>query len=364
LAATPDHVTLGPSAEINGEAYFHTTIDLRRRSETRQGRVLHILFPQAEYRRAWREAFVPAAVIGMGAVAAVAAVAHLVARRISRAAARVGQEVARLARGDFAPAPLPPTDDELRDLSIAVNRTAEMLADYEQQVRRTEQVRVVGMLGASLAHEMRNAATGCRVALDLHAESCSASGEEESLVVAKRQLRLMESQLQRFLQVGRASSDPTEKADVDLRKMIEDLLPLVRPAAQHARVQLEWRPPAGLLAVRAAEEELSQVVLNLVLNALEAVSHHGEHGERRVSVAALPADAGKAEIVVSDTGPGPANGVAAAIFDPFVTSKAEGAGLGLAVAKQVVEAHNGAIRWNRDNGVTRFSVTLPLAMKG
>ena len=69
LVATPDHVTLGPSAEVLGESYFHTTIDLRRRSETRTGRVLHILFPQNEYRRAWREAFVPALVIGIAAVA-------------------------------------------------------------------------------------------------------------------------------------------------------------------------------------------------------------------------------------------------------------------------------------------------------
>jgi nitrogen-specific signal transduction histidine kinase len=56
--------------------------------------------------------------------------------------------------------------------------------------------------------------------------------------------------------------------------------------------------------------------------------------------------------------------MAAAMFDPFVTSKSEGVGLGLAVAQQVVAAHDGSIRWNRDGGVTRFSVTLPLAMKG
>jgi signal transduction histidine kinase len=269
-----------------------------------------------------------------------------------------------LAQGDYAAAHLPATDDELRDLSIAVNKTAEMLADYEKQVRRTEQVRVAGMLGASLAHEMRNAATGCRVALDLHAESCGSRGEGETLAVAKRQLRLMETQLQRFLQAGRSASPTPERAQVDLGGMIEQLLPLVRPAAHHAHVELDWLPPPRLLAVRAAEEELSQAVLNLILNALEAVSQHTGNGQRRVSVAARPAGTSQAEIVVSDSGPGPSNGLAKAIFDPFVTSKSEGAGLGLAVAKQVVEAHDGTIGWTRTGGVTRFSVTLPLSTKG
>jgi nitrogen-specific signal transduction histidine kinase len=70
------------------------------------------------------------------------------------------------------------------------------------------------------------------------------------------------------------------------------------------------------------------------------------------------------ELVVSDTGPGPATDSPSTIFEPFVTSKAEGAGLGLAVAKQVVDAHDGSISWSRRDGVTQFRVTLPFAAKG
>src|SRR4029079_18885773 len=85
---------------------------------------------------------------------------------------RLRSEVLRIARGDFREAPLTAIDDEIRDLSAAVNRTATMLAEYEAQVRHSEQMRTLTILGASIAHQLRNAATGCRMALDLHASAC------------------------------------------------------------------------------------------------------------------------------------------------------------------------------------------------
>jgi signal transduction histidine kinase len=259
---------------------------------------------------------------------------------------------------------LPTIDDELRDLTQAVNRTAAMLADYERQVRRTEQVRTVAQLGASLAHEMRNAATGCRMAVDLHAEACQCGNDPESLVVARRQLQLIESQLQRFLQVGR----PTEampRRRVDLSRVIDDLLPLVRPTAGHAHVELTWRGPEEPILVDGDRDALAQTALNLILNAVEAVQQGPrlDFAPRRVVVELRSLDADHAELSVTDTGPGPPEATSATLFEPFVTSKAEGAGLGLAVARQVVEAHGGSIGWRRLEGVTQFLIVLPQAAK-
>jgi signal transduction histidine kinase len=335
------------------------------RSGDVDGRVLHVLFPKDEYLRSWREAFLPPLVVGVATVAAIALVAQILAGRISRATGRLGDEVLRLARGEFGPVSLPSTDDELRDLALAVNRTAQMLADYEQQVRRTEQMRTVARLGASLAHEMRNATTGCRMAVALHAEECPVAADDESLAVARRQLRLIENQLQRFLQVGR---QPTEvvRGEVDLARVVDDLLPLVRPAVRHAQVELDWRPADDELIVLGDEDALSQVALNLILNAIEAVQHEPGNvtAERRVTVELSRTEHDAVEFVVSDTGPGPAAESASSIFDPFVTSKAEGAGLGLAVAKQIVEAHGGTIAWHRSAGLTCFHVRLPAVAKG
>jgi signal transduction histidine kinase len=359
-----EDVALGAPVTLTGRDYFHTAVRLADRAGDAQPRVLHVLFPGDEYRRSWRQAFLPPLLVGLMAIAAAVVAARLLAGRISRATARLGDEVQRLARGDFRAAALPAIDDEIRDLTQAVNRTAAMLADYERQVRRTEQVRTVAQLGASLAHEMRNAATGCRMAVDLHAEACRCGNDPESLVVARRQLQLMESQLQRFLQVGRTTDKMTLRP-VDLARVIGDLLPLVRPTANHAHVELAWRCPDDPLIVDGDGDALGQMALNLILNAVEAVQQGPRPGAAagRVAVELRSLGAENAELSVTDTGPGPPESTAATLFEPFVTSKAEGAGLGLAVARQVVEAHGGSIGWRRLDGLTQFRIVLPLAAK-
>src|SRR3954468_2278629 len=182
-------------------------------SDAGRNGILDVMFPQDEYRKAWRQAFVPSFAVGTVTSLVVAGVACSLANRMGRSITRLRAEVLRIARGDFREAPLPSINDEIRDLSAAVNRTATMLADYESQVRRSEQMRTLTILGASIAHQLRNAATGCRMALDLHAadlsmgDACREKDSRECLDVARRQLRLMESQLQRFMRVGR---EPTQ----------------------------------------------------------------------------------------------------------------------------------------------------------
>jgi signal transduction histidine kinase len=263
--------------------------------------------------------------------------------------------------GDFTRLELPAWNDEARDLAIAVNQTAARLADYEREIRRTEQLRTVALLGAGLAHEMRNAATGCRMAVDLHAETCGTGGGDESLAVAKRQLILMESRLQRFLQLGKDPAE-VEQREIDLGATVDELVELVRPAARHAGVELDWRAGEIGGTVRADCELLGQAVINLVLNALEAAQKQrattGWPG--RVLVTLTRAD-DRAELEVCDSGAGPEGNLADGLFEPFVTSKAEGVGLGLAVARQVVHAHGGTIDWSRRDGLTRFRIRLPIA---
>ncbi len=358
-------VALGPSLSLGGRWYFHTPVKLPIGSEMGRRGMLHVLFPQDEYRKAWRQAFVPSFVVGAVTSLLVAAVACSLANRMGRAIGRLREEMLRIARGDFRQVALPTIDDEIRDLSAAVNRTAEMLAEYEKQVRRSEQMRTLTILGASIAHQLRNAATGCRMALDLHAEECGASHREECLDVARQQLQLMESQLQRFLRVGKNSSELVF-GEVDVAGLVEDLLPLVRPAAQHAGVLLECRLGPEHLSVRGDEESLRQLFLNVLLNAVQAAQQQGLKDTRspRVCVEVGAEEKESIEIVVSDSGAGPADAVAESLFEPFVTDKAEGAGLGLTVAKDIVVAHGGSILWNRENGMTRFRVCLPLMKNG
>jgi signal transduction histidine kinase len=185
------------------------------------------------------------------------------------------------------------------------------------------------------------------------------------LDIAQRQLGLMESQLQRFLRIGKPHV-PSVTRRIDLGELIEKTLPLVRPAAKHAGVELDCRMSAGVFPVRGDEDAIQQVLLNLLLNAIEAAQQSGLKELRPcdVCIELRRGSASVAEIVISDSGAGPAEEVAPALFEPFITDKPQGAGLGLAVARDVITAHHGSIGWKRDNGMTQFHVELPLIMNG
>jgi signal transduction histidine kinase len=255
-------------------------------------------------------------------------------------------------------------DDELRALGKSVNRMADMLARYEEQVRRTERMRALAHLGGGIAHQLRNTATGCLLALDLHAAECGDSGAE-TIGVAKRQLCLMEQYLRRFLQLGKTPSgglaSTAQLEVIDLAALVTELLPLVEPTARHAGVELRWQSDVRLPIVRGDVQQLSQVVINLLTNAVEAAAEERAKGgaPARVEVR-LAARAPKTlALIVGDTGSGPAAHIRPRLFEPFVTAKPDGVGLGLSVAREIAEQHQGRIHWSRQAGLTEFVVELP-----
>jgi signal transduction histidine kinase len=125
------------------------------------------------------------------------------------------------------------------------------------------------------------------------------------------------------------------------------------------RLKLDLHP--GALTVSGDPVQLRQVILNLVLNALEAMSGPAEAG-RTVIVRTARTEEDAVQVSVVDAGPGLREGTEVRVFEPFYTTKAGGMGMGLSIAKSIVEAHGGLIwaRNNRDRGVT-FQFTLPLA---
>jgi signal transduction histidine kinase len=280
--------------------------------------------------------------------------------RLAGRVERLHQQVDRIAAGDFQQFDLPAGNDEIRSLAEAVNRMAAMLASYEVEVRRTERMRTLAHLGGGIAHQLRNSATGCAMAVDLHAAECPLGKTSESLSVAKRQLRLMEEYIQRFLQLGKPS-ESTQLQQIDLAALAGSLLPLVQPAARHAGVALICEHCDTACMTVGNSERLGQVMINLLVNAIESASHVHTRvaapAEVRIDVRRQLPD--RVLLTVSDTGPGPAESVQHTLFEPFVTEKPNGVGLGLSVAREVVEQHGGRIDWHRTNGITHFVVDLP-----
>lgn len=357
LARRPELVLEDP-VQIGGEEYFHTRLPLRPRGGGFGNQTLHILYPVSEYRAAWQAAVLPSAGVLLVALPVVVVLATTTASRISRRTSRVKDQLHHIARGDFAPVPLPKRNDELRDLAEGVNQTAGMLASYEDQVRKGERMQTLAELGGAVAHQLRNSVTGCRMALDFHTQDCS-SRDDESLRVARRQLELMEEYVRRFLQLSKAERN-TAFADVDLNAVVEDVLPLVEPAARHAGVQLQWQPPPSPAMVRADRTELGQLLINLVLNGIEAAVRplpgKGSRSAVRIEVERGPLHP---RLLVSDTGPGPGPEVRDRLFEPFVSEKADGVGLGLSVVRTIAAQHGADLNWERADGWTQFRIEFP-----
>ena len=360
-----------PSLELAGGVYLcQRTATIVGRGPGGESGSLVVLYSQERWSAAMWEAAYPALVAGAVAVLAVVVVTTLLAQRFVRPIRQLGDQTARIAQGDFTPVAVGKVDDELRDLAVSINRMTERLGQYEREVRRSEQLRTLGQLGAGMAHQLRNAATGGRMAIELHQRQCATAGGED-LEVALRQLRLMESYLQRFLTLSRPKRQVQEI--VPLAALVDDVCALVRPACHHAGIELTALKPSETLCVQGDPEELRQLAVNLVLNAVDATSGH-EQSPARIVVALEPVDdprpgyplagrgsPGRCALCIRDSGPGPSAEISARLFEPFVTGKPEGTGLGLFVARQIAEDHGGSIRWQRCEGMTEFRVELPVA---
>jgi signal transduction histidine kinase len=371
LAGPPpdaNHLSLDEKLTLAGRHYFHATAAVNLRRATDDAGVLHILFPEENYRALVRQAFVPPLIVGGVALALGIVLGAVWAAHVTRPISRLRRQVQQIAQGNFEPMSLPARNDELRDLASSINQMAQMLAKYEDEVRRSEKLRTLGQLGGGLAHQLRNSATGCRMALELHRRECPRDGDCENLDVAARQLTLMERYLERFLSLR--SGQPRPYARLDLAEPLRVAMSLVRPAAQHHGVQLQTADAGPRLWVEGDAAELEQVFVNLLVNALEAAAGYGRatgavcraapESPPTVAVAA-GIEQGAVRVEVSDNGPGPAPGVRDSLFEPLVTDKADGTGLGLAVAREIVERHGGRITWQRRDERTCFEVQLPLA---
>jgi len=351
---TVDTLDLDRTVRVGTTPYFYAAVRRQPRLPGDQPKVLHIYYPKESWDQAiWQSVYPPLAAGGI-ALALVVMLAVAIASRTTRPIGQLRDQVDRIACGDYQPVPLPKRDDEIHDLAESISRLATMLARYEDEVRRNERLRTLGQLGGGIAHRMRNSITGCRMALDLHRRECPLQSDEESLDVAVQQLELMEKYLKRFLTLGRLHTPP--ESPVDLVSVVENILPLVRPAAQHVGVDLRFTPPAAPCpTILGDTDALEQLLVNLILNAVDAACE-SDHAHVTVAVS----DNGDhVQLQVIDSGPGPAAHVQDQLFEPLVTEKPDGTGLGLAVAKEIAEQHRGTIHWKRQEEQTHFIVEIP-----
>ncbi len=346
-ASTP----LGTRLELNGQRYFCQQVTRRAPIRSADAEVIHVLYPEQNWRQAQRDAILPPLYIGSIAVAVTIMLALLVARRISLPIEQLQHHVGRIAAGDNRPLPkLPTRNDELRDLAQSINTLASQLECQRRAIVRAERFALLGQVGGGLAHQLRNAIAGARMAVQLHQETCSDT-ESESLQIALLQLESTERSLRQLLRAGQ--HEPLTRTRQPIATTLQQAVALVQSMCSHQQVDLRLTLPDFQLQWTADHEQLQQALVNLLHNAIDAA---GRGGTVRLECRLLAAD--RLSIRVFDNGPGVSPEVEPRLFEPFVSSKREGVGLGLVLAKRVVEQHGGELRYLRTSE-TVFEILLP-----
>lgn len=349
-----------PLIELRGSRYL--AAGYRRMGPRGREETLYVLYPETQLRAARREAALPPLIVGSVTLVALVIVSAWLAVRFGGRIRRVQEQVTRIAEGEFLEMPLGTTRDEILELVKSINQMATKLRGLQDTIERTERSRLLGQLAGGLAHQLRNAVTGARLAIQLHQRRCESDDDRASLDVALRQLTLTEEHVRSLLSVGRPERrDPVK---CPLGDLLDDVAALVSPVCRHENVALsqerlsagEDSPPHAFV-VRDSDA-VRTAVLNLVLNAVDAAGPGGEVTVR------VKAENQTAAIEVLDNGPGPPPELNGRLFEPFVTGKTEGVGLGLALVKQVADDVGGEVAWERVDGRTLFCLQVPVEVDG
>jgi signal transduction histidine kinase len=252
--------------------------------------------------------------------------------------------------------------------SLLLQRTRRRRAEAELQRQREElahmtRVAAVGELTTSVAHEL-NQPLGAILSNAEAAEMFLAS-DPPALDEVRDILADIRKDDQRASEVIRRMRRLLRKQEsapksVEINEAVEEVLRLLANDASARKVAIKFERTTGLPRVWCDPVHLQQVVLNLVLNGMEAMAELPEE-TRQVVVRSEPGDNGTVKIAVSDSGPGIPDDRLPKLFEPFFTTKKEGMGMGLSIARTIVEAHQGQI-WaenNRSAGAT-FYFTVPV----
>jgi signal transduction histidine kinase len=244
-----------------------------------------------------------------------------------------------------------------RQLEHVVRRVKEVMERLRQQhwdMLRAEQLAAVGQLAAGVAHEVRNPLTGMKLLVEAALRPGGGLNDEDLRVIHGEIVRLGET-VQHFLNFARL---PTPRRQVcDLRTTVGPPLDLVRPRARRQGVAVEVIEPAEPLPVNVDAGQMQQVLVNLLLNALDAMPRGG-----RLTLT-LDADGDHCRLSLRDSGPGVAPEMVPRLFTPFASTKPTGTGLGLSLARRIVEEHGGRIAGgNHPDGGTCFTIRLPRPM--
>ncbi len=322
----------------------------------------------ANTRRTWLMALVT---IGASGLLGIAAVMTAGVRWIAEPLGQLTEKMQRVGEGDFSSDLHIRSNDELGQLATAVNQMCKKLQSQqetiqqrtEQKIRTLEQLRhadrlkTVGQLAAGLAHEVGtplNVISG-RASMILSNNQMPHEKVQSNVKTIKSESERISGIIQKLLDFARRS--PVSIVHGDLQEVVAHAVDLIGPLARARDVRIDYSQPPGAAEAEFDFNQMQQVFMNLIDNAVDASPAGGT-----VQVRLHSGTANTWQVEIQDQGPGMEVAVQEQIFEPFFTTKdvGSGTGLGLSIAHGIVEEHGGQIRFHSQPGQgTTFIVELP-----
>ncbi len=229
---------------------------------------------------------------------------------------------------------------------------AELRSTFEQLLQ-AERLSALGELSAGIVHEIRNPLAAVKGAVEIIEDELAAnSPRREFAAIAKREIERIEKLVHEFVRFGRAPK--LVKTAVNVNELVQRVSKLIEQQAAANMITIEEQLTQDLPLAHLDAEQIEQVLLNLTINAMQAMPNGGK------IILRTSRHEGSIRIEVVDTGGGiPANAIGR-VFDPFFTMKEKGSGLGLSIAHQIVTGHGGRLAAENNLQGAVFSLLLPL----
>jgi signal transduction histidine kinase len=302
-------------------------------------------------------------IAGAGAVAICGVVIVALASTFQRPLIELQEQIERVGEGDLsASVGFAKRNDEVGDLGRNFNRMVQQLREsraeiehlHRTQMSRAEHFATLGELAAGLAHEIRNPLAGIAGVIEIVGRDLPVSSPAKAVVKEVRQeIAQINKILTDLLETARPRAP--EMRTSDLNTTVEHTVMLTRQQVLSKPIKIEFSAGVDLPEVEHDSDQIHQVLLNLLLNGVQAIE-----GPGTVRVTVFE-QGDNAVVTVSDTGRGIPAEHLPNIFRPFYTTKGNGTGLGLSLARRIVEEHHGQIEVASSAGKgTTFTVVLPV----
>jgi signal transduction histidine kinase len=239
----------------------------------------------------------------------------------------------------------------LTDRERSIRRKQEQT---QLQLERSHKLSMVGQMAAGVAHEIKNPLASIKGGVEILCSDATSDDERrEFREIVTREIRRIDSTVKEFLDFAKPRESRLEK--INLAEVVTAAVKQLEGQAGKGGVTIT-QAADPTLTVSADREKIHQVVLNLLLNAIDASANRGT-----IDVTTRATNDDRAELIVRDYGKGIEPSEAERVFEPFYTKKTSGSGLGLAIVKSIVESHNGWVDLQAaPGGGAEFRVILPL----